>query len=105
YRLWLAETSKPFEEDPRTYNEYLSESIYMLFTGSTLPKADNVKNAASRLDSLPRIVSAAKASLTNPPKIWVETSIRQNRGAIDFSKNGLNELSGENSRTSIPRPA
>jgi uncharacterized protein (DUF885 family) len=100
YRLWLAETSKPFEEDPRTYNEYLVQSVYLIFTQSTLPKAENVKNAASRIDSIPRVVSAAKATLGTVPKVFAETAVRQNKGAIDFYKAGLFELSGENPKTS-----
>ncbi len=100
YRLWLAQTSKPFEEDPRSFNEYLSESVYYLFTQSTLPKLDNVRNAASRIDSIPRIVSAAKATLGNPPKVFAETAVRQNKGAIDFYKSGLFDLSGEDPKTS-----
>src|SRR5207245_5456053 len=27
--LWLAENTRPFEDDPRIYNEYLSDSIYL----------------------------------------------------------------------------
>ena len=33
--LWLAENSDPFEDDPRIYNEYISDSVYLLLTQST----------------------------------------------------------------------
>ena len=33
--LWLQENTRPFEQDPRVYNEYISDSIYLLFTQST----------------------------------------------------------------------
>jgi uncharacterized protein (DUF885 family) len=93
--IWLAENTKPFEEDPRVYNDYLTESIYLLLTQSTLPKAKNIKNAAMRISQLPKIVEAAKSSLGNPPRVFVETAIKQNRGAIDFYKRGVFELAGE----------
>src|ERR1700726_971568 len=35
--LWLAENPRPFEEDPRVYNDYITESVYVLLTQSTLP--------------------------------------------------------------------
>src|SRR5581483_811226 len=103
--LWLAENTRPFEEDPRTYNAYLSESVYLLLTQSTLPKATNVKNCAARMAYLPRVVAAAKASLREPPRVYVETAIRQNRGAIAFYESGIFTLAGETPQLSELRPA
>jgi uncharacterized protein (DUF885 family) len=103
--LWLAENTRPFEDDPRTYNDYITESVYLLLTQSTLPPARNVQNAAARLASLPRIVAAARASLRNPPRVFVETAIRQNRGAIAFYERGIFELAGEAPALSELRPA
>ncbi len=45
--LWLAENTHPFEEDPRVYNDYITESVYLLLTQSTLPMADNVSPCRS----------------------------------------------------------
>jgi uncharacterized protein (DUF885 family) len=98
--LWLAENTHPFEEDPRVYSEYISDSVYLLLTQSTLPKADNVKNGAARMAHIPRVVAVARQSLRNPPRVFVETAIRQNRGAIAFYEHGLFELSGESPQLS-----
>ena len=103
--LWLAENFHPFENDPRVYNDYISESIYLLLTQSTEPKATNLKNAAARMAEIPRIVAVAKKTLRNPPKVYVETSIRQNRGAISFYESGIFEVAGESPQTSILAPA
>jgi uncharacterized protein (DUF885 family) len=92
---WLEENTKPFEEDPRVYNEYISDSVYLLLVQSSLPKATNIKNATARMAFIPKVVGAAKESLHNPPKVFVETAIRQNRGAIGFYEHGLFELAGE----------
>ena len=43
--IWLAETFQPFEDDPRIYGSYVTESVYLLLTQSSLPRAVNVKNA------------------------------------------------------------
>jgi uncharacterized protein (DUF885 family) len=93
--LWIAENTRPYETDPRIYNTYISDSVYLLLTQSTLPKATNVKNGAARIAQIPRIVAAAKEALQNPPQVYVETALRQNRGAIAFYQSGIYELAGE----------
>jgi uncharacterized protein (DUF885 family) len=93
--IWSGENLHPFEEDPRTYNEYVSDSVFLLLTQSSLPKAENVKNAASRLRQIPKVVAAARESLHNPPKVFVETAIKQNRGAIAFYEQGIFEAASE----------
>jgi uncharacterized protein (DUF885 family) len=93
--LWLAENTHPFEEDPRTYNDYISDSIFLLLTQSSLPRSTNVKNCVARMAYIPRVVAAAKANLQNPPRVFVETAIRQNRGAIGFYEHGIFEVAGE----------
>ncbi len=95
YQLWLADHTRPFAEDPRTYNNYLTESVYLLLTQSTQPLAVNVKNSAARMKFIPGIVAAARANLENPPRVMVETAIRQNRGAIAFYESGIFALAGQ----------
>ena len=105
YALWLAENTRPFESDPRIYNEYISDSVYLLLTQSTQPPATNVKNAIARMAFIPKIVAAAKDSLKEPPKVLVETAIQRNRGAIAFYESGLFELAGETALLSELKPA
>lgn len=68
YALWSAENDNRFEYDPRVYGEYVSDSVFLLFTQSTLPRGRNVANAAKRITFIPKVVAAAKAGLKNPPK-------------------------------------
>ena len=42
-------TTNRFEFDPRVYGEYISDSVFLLFTQSTLPRERNVANAAKRI--------------------------------------------------------
>ena len=101
------ENDRPFEDDPRVYNEYLTDSVYLLLTQSTLPQERNVAERrrpdrrTSRASSRRR-----RQSLKNPPKVFVETAIRQNRGAIAFYESGIFELAGETPPpASSPAPA
>jgi uncharacterized protein (DUF885 family) len=98
--LWLAENTKPFEEDARAYNEYISDSVYLLLAQSTQPKAINLRNAAARMTHIPKVISAARESLRKPPRVVVETAIRQNRGAIAFYESGIFEIAGETPQVS-----
>ena len=82
--VWLAENFKPFEEDPRVWVGYATDGVYLLFTQSTLPFEQNLQNAMARVEEVPRIVASAKQAITNPPRVVVETAIRQTQGAIDF---------------------
>jgi uncharacterized protein (DUF885 family) len=105
YSLWLADNTKPFEEDPRVYNEYITESVYVLLTQSTETKATNVKNCVARMAQIPKVVAAARESIGKPPKVFVETAIRQNKGAISFYESGIFEAAGETPQLSELSPA
>jgi uncharacterized protein (DUF885 family) len=93
--IWLVDNTKRFEDDPRVYNDYITEGVYSLLTQSTLPQPVNVRNAISRMAQIPKIVQAAKDSIKNPPKVLTEVAIKQNRGAIAFYDRGIFELAGE----------
>jgi uncharacterized protein (DUF885 family) len=93
--IWLAENTHPFEEDPRTYNSYINDSVYALLAQSTLPKETNIANSIKRMVQIPRVVAAAKQTLAHPPRPILETAIRQNRGAISFYEKGIFEFAGE----------
>ncbi|HEV2973205.1 MAG TPA: DUF885 domain-containing protein [Pirellulales bacterium] len=93
--IWLTENRHPFEEDPRTYVGYINDGVYVLLTRSTLPKETNIANCIARMGQIPRVVAAAKANLTSPPKAILETAIRQNRGMISFYDKEIFELARE----------
>src|SRR5262249_8722369 len=94
-----------FEKDPRAYNEYINDSVFLLLTQSTLPRATNVRNCIARMAAIPQAVAAAKASLHNPPLVFVQTALRQNRGAIGFYEQGIYEVAGETPQLSELRTA
>src|SRR5439155_471786 len=66
--IWLAENTRPFEEDPRTYNGYINDSVYLLLAQSTLPKETNVANCIARMAQIPKIIGAAQDNLRRPPR-------------------------------------
>ncbi len=92
--IWQAEHFRPFEDDPRVYGDYLTESVYLLLAQSSLPREVNLKNALSRMALIPRVVEEARRSIGKPPKVKVETAIRQAKGAIGFYTDELYLLAG-----------
>jgi len=103
--LWLEENFHPFEEDPRTYNGYINDSVYLLLSQSTLPKETNVANCIARMALIPKVVAAARETLKNPPRVHTETAIRQNRGAIAFYEKGILEAAGKTRQTAALKAA
>ena len=93
--LWLNENFHPYETDPRIYNGYINDSVYLALTQSTLPLETNVANCIARMALIPKVVTAARQNLNNPPRTHTETAIRQNRGAIDFYEQGIYDFAGK----------
>ncbi len=92
--IWMAENFDPFVDDPRVYGDYLTESVYLLLTQSSLPKATNLKNALARMERIPEVVEVARRTIGNPPRVKVETAILQTKGAIGFYEDDLFLLAG-----------
>ena len=103
--LWLEENSHPFEEDPRVYNTYINDSVYLLLAQSTLSRETNVGNCIARMDLIPKVVAEARQSLKNPPRVHTETAIRQNRGAVAFYEQGIFEFAGKTRQMDALRAA
>src|SRR5262245_28144374 len=93
--VWLADNTDPFADDPRVWNEYATDSVFQILTQSTVAKPRAIRDAASRISYVPKVVLAAKESLKTPPRVFVETAIRQNRGAIAFYEKGIFAITGE----------
>jgi uncharacterized protein (DUF885 family) len=92
--IWLQETFRPFEEDPRIWGEYLTESVYLLLTQSSLPLKVNLTNALKRMREIPAVVAEARRTIGNPPRVMVETAILQTEGAIAFYESEIYALAG-----------
>lgn len=99
--LWIEENLAPLDTDPRSYNEYTTDSTYLLVTQTTLPKAAVTKACLARIREVPRLLQQARTNLgakksSRPPvRVFVETAIRQVPGSIAWYKSGLAEALGQ----------
>jgi uncharacterized protein (DUF885 family) len=98
--IWLAENVHPFEQDPRAYGKYISDSVYLLLAQSTLPKETNIANCLARMEQMPRVVAAAKENLRHPARPLLETAIRQNQGSIAFYEKDIFDFAGKTPQSS-----
>lgn len=103
--IWTTENIHPFEEDPRVYNGYVSDSTFLLLAQSTRPKETNISNCISRMRQIPKVLAAARSSLSNPPRAILETAIRQNRGSIGFYEKDIFELAGKTPQSAALKSA
>jgi hypothetical protein len=101
YRIWQSRNNDEFANDPRIYLVYCSDSVFGLFTQSTLPKHRNVENAASRIARIPQVIASAKASIKTPPKILTEIAIKRTDGAIAFYEKDIFALAEESPQLSL----
>jgi uncharacterized protein (DUF885 family) len=99
--IWLAENTDPFEQDPRAFSEYIADSVFLILTQTTVEKTKAVQAAAGRIEQIPKIVRAARESLKNPPKVFVETAIKQNRGSVAFYEAAIFDLTSETPTVSV----
>lgn len=93
--LWLAENFDPFVSDPRTYSQFISGTVFDLLAQSSLPREVNVSNAIARIRQVPGVLAAARQNLQNPPRVCVETAIKQNKGSIGFYEQDLFDVAGK----------
>lgn len=93
--LWLFENTRAYEQDPRVYNDAISDSVYTLLTQSTLSRERSIQNAISRIGFIPKVIAAARESLKDPPEVYAKVAIAQNKGAIAFYEKGIFDITGE----------
>lgn len=103
--LWLAERFDPFVTDPRTYSQYISGAVYDLLAQSSLPREVNVSNAIARIRQVPGILTSARQNLQNPPRVCVETAIKQNQGSIGFYERDIFEIAGRTKQAAALKSA
>lgn len=88
-RLFRLEVLKPWEKSPLMYNYIVGGGIHSLISRDFAPLEQRLDNALSRLRKIPRLLNQAKANLKNPPEIFTQTVIKQNKGTINLIKNDL----------------
>ncbi len=87
FNLFQTDVLREYEWNPLVYNP--GDSVNNLMAREFAPLKERLTNAKARLEQFPAVVSAAKANLKNPPRVYTETAIAQNKGVIGLVKEDL----------------
>ena len=91
--IYSADVLREYEWNPNSYN--VGGAINGLISRDFAPLKDRLMSAKGRLEMIPAVVAAAKANLKNPPKVYTETAIAQNKGVINLIKGDLQRFIDE----------
>ena len=86
--IFNLDTLRSYEWNPRVYNP--GGAIYSLMARDFAPLQQRMKNAMERLEAVPELLDQGRANLKDPPEIYTETAIRQNKGTISLIRDDLN---------------
>jgi uncharacterized protein (DUF885 family) len=88
-RLFDIEVMNVPAREPLYYNP--AQGLYLLLARDYAPIKVRLEAVNARLQAIPKILEAAKHNLKNPPRVFTETAIKQNQGAIGMVKDELDE--------------
>jgi uncharacterized protein (DUF885 family) len=83
---------KEYEWNPLNYTQDVGNSIASLIYQEFAPLDERMHSAAGRLRRISHYLDQAKALLTNPSKLNVETAISQNQGNIEMIKGDVAKI-------------
>jgi len=89
-RLYDLDVIKPYEWQVTDYAP--TTGVYALLERDFAPMAERLAAANERLKALPRQLAAARHNLKRPPRVFTETAIAQNKGAIAFVRSDLDDF-------------
>ncbi len=89
-RLYNLDTIRPATWNVTDYSP--TTGVYALLERDFAPLKQRLAAANERLKAVPRQLAAAKANLQHPPRVFTETAIAQNKGAIAFVQDDLDDF-------------
>jgi len=83
---WLLEqeTLQNWKRNPMLYASALSDGVHNLMAMESDPAPVRMRRIISKLQQVPDLLAAARANLTNPPRLLAERGAAMTRGAVDM---------------------
>ena len=88
-RLYDIEVLKTYTWSATDYAP--TQGLYVLLARDYAPMKPRLAAVKLRLQALPKVLAAAKQNLRHPPRVYTETAIAQNKGAIGFVQDELDD--------------
>jgi uncharacterized protein (DUF885 family) len=103
-RLYDIEVLKTFTWEVTDYSA--TQGVYVLLARDFAPLKQRLAAANLRLQAIPKLLAAARQNLQHPPRVFTETAISQNKGAISFVQSDLDDfIKQEPSMKAVLAPA
>ncbi len=103
-RLYDIEVLKTYTWEVTDYSA--TEGVYVLLARDFAPMKQRLAAANLRLQAIPKELAAARQNLQRPPRVFTETAIVQNKGAISFVQDDLDDfIKQEPSMKAVLAPA
>jgi len=91
-RLYDLEVLKTYTWEATSSSYSPTEGVYVLLARDFAPMKQRLAAANLRLQAVPKVLAAAKQNLQRPPRVYTETAIAQNKGAISFVQDDLDDF-------------
>jgi hypothetical protein len=80
---WLLEqeTLENWKRNPMLYASALADGVHNLMTMENAPAPVRMRRVIAKLHELPRLLAAAEANITKPPKLFAQRGVIMMRGA------------------------
>ena len=88
-RLLTLEVIRPWQRNPDTYSDAVSNGAFSLMERKFAPPEDRLRSLIAREKQMPELFTEARANLQSPPKIYTEIALEQLPGIIDFFKHDV----------------
>ena len=103
-RLYDIEVLKTYTWEVTDYSA--TQGVYVLLARDFAPMKQRLADANARLQAIPKLLAAAEHNLQHPPRVYTETAIAQNKGAISFVQDDLDDfIKQEPSMKAVLAPA
>ena len=89
-RLYDIEVLKTYTWEVTDYSA--TEGVYVLLARDFAPIKHRLADANLRLQAIPKLLAAARQNLQHPPRVYTETAIAQNKGAISFLQDDIDDF-------------
>jgi len=87
YNLFQINELREYEWNPLRYNA--GNAVYALVSREFAPLPVRLRSVKARLQLIPTVIEQAKLNLKNPPRVYTETAIAQNKGSISLVRDEL----------------
>jgi uncharacterized protein (DUF885 family) len=83
-QLLELEDVRMWQRDPNLYNRLAASGVDNILKRNYAPVERRLDALLAREREVPRLLAEARANLSNPPRIYTETAVRQTEGGAEF---------------------